>query len=258
MAAPSPPVPAAHRWLHPTDPEPEAATRLFLLHHRGGAATAYRHWPALLPSDIACQAVQLPGRQERRHEAPYTRLAPLVRDLAHVLADSLDERPYAVFGHSMGALLGYRVAVEMHRQGLPSPALLAVSGWAPRGFATVPGGGPPEPEAMPAFMARLGSLPAQVGDDPHLLDDAVRAMSADGAVCDDHLDDGAAVDCPVVAYTGREDPLLAPCAMRTWAGRTPEYLGCRQFPGDHFYLNAQTAALTADLVQLLRRYAVTT
>ncbi|MEU3610500.1 alpha/beta fold hydrolase [Streptomyces sp. NPDC035033] len=242
---------AVHRWLRPPEAEPDADVRLFLLHHSGGAATAYRDWPALLPAAVAAQAVQLPGRQDRRGEAPHTRLAPLVRELAAVLAADLDERPYAVFGHSMGALLGYRVTVELARQGLPAPALLAVSGWSPRGFGT---GGPRAPDPLD-LMARLGSLPAEVGADPRLLGEAVRTLRADGAVCADHTDDGAAVACPVVAYTGRDDPLLAPGALHAWAGRTPDYLGCRTFPGGHFYLHAHTEAVTADLAQLLLRYA---
>ncbi|MFD9571902.1 thioesterase II family protein [Streptomyces sp. NPDC059982] len=255
-AAPRPPGPlpevqGAARWLHPADAEPDAGLRLFLLHHSGGGASMYREWPGQLPASVAVQAVQLPGRQERRREAPYTRLVPLAQALARVVSDELDGRAYAVFGHSMGALLGYRLTVELERRGLPGPALLAVSGWAPRGFSA-----PAALSADPLEALRLlGGLPPEVAADPELLAAAVRAMGADGAVCADHLDDGAAVGCPVVAYSGREDPLLAPEAMRSWAGRTPEFLGCRTFPGDHFYLRSHARAITADLAQLLPRYA---
>ncbi|MFD6880384.1 MULTISPECIES: thioesterase II family protein [unclassified Streptomyces] len=248
--APLPEVQGAARWLHPADAEPDCGVRLFLLHHSGGGASMYRDWAGLLPS-VACQAVQLPGRQERRREAPYTRLGPLAQALARVVSDELDGRPYAVFGHSMGALLGYRLTVELERRGLPAPALLAVSGWAPAGFSA-----PAVLSADPLEALRLlGGLPAAVEGDPEQLAAAVRAMGADAAVCADRPDDGAAVGCPVVAYRGREDPLLAPGAMRSWAGRTPEFLGCRTFPGDHFYLRSHARAVTADLAQLLPRYA---
>ncbi|EFL20175.1 alpha/beta fold hydrolase [Streptomyces sp. C] len=248
---PLPEVQGAARWLHPADAEPDAESRLFLLHHSGGGASMYREWPGRLPGSVACQAVQLPGRQERRREAPYTRLGPLVEALARVVSDELDERPYAVFGHSMGALLGYRLTVETERRGLPAPVLLAVSGWAPEGFSA-----PAALSADPLEALRLlGGLPEAVARDPELLAGAVRAMGADGSVCADFSDDGAAVGCPVVAYSGRGDPLLAPGAMRSWAGRTPEFLGCRTFPGDHFYLSAHARAITADLAQLLPRYA---
>ncbi|MEV7727378.1 thioesterase domain-containing protein [Streptomyces sp. NPDC087917] len=252
-ADPLPEVRDAGRWLHPAEPEPDAGVRLFLLHHSGGGASMYRAWPAELGAAVACRAVQLPGRQERRREAPYTRLEPLVAALAKVVAQDWDGRPYAVFGHSMGALLGYRLTVELERRALPAPALLAVSGWAPTGFSA-----PAALSSDPlAALRLLGGLPAGVEADPELLAQAVRAMAADGAVCADHRDDGAVVGAPVVAYQGREDPLLAPGAMRAWSGRTAEFLGCRTFPGDHYYLRDHARALTADLSQSLSRYTAT-
>ncbi|WP_159039705.1 thioesterase II family protein [Streptomyces sp. TP-A0356] len=246
------PAAAPSRWLHPPDAEPDAAVRLFLFHHSGGSVTAFHDWFGQLPSDICAQAVQLPGRQERRPERPYTRLAPLVDTVTEVLSADLDERPYAVFGHSMGALLAYRAAVVLQSRGRP-PALLAVSGWSPEGFRGLATGRPSEESALTA-MRRLGGLPAQVGDDPDMLAAVAQAMAADSAVCLDYEDDAAAVDCPVVAYAGRDDPLLEPGAMRAWAGRTPRYLGCRVFPEGHFFIRSQVPAIAADLVQLLRRH----
>ena len=248
-------------WLHPAEPEPEAGLRLILLHHSGGNATLYREWPALLPGDVSCQAVQLPGRHVRGQEQPYTRLEPLVDALAEVLAAELDDRPYALFGHSMGALLGYRLAVRAGAPGLPAPALLAVSGWAPEGFGWAAGGfgSPVVPERatdaeIVRAMAALGSLPERVAADGELLAAAVRTMRADSGVCADYRDDGAALCCPVVGYSGLDDPLLAPDAMNSWAGRTDRYLGTRRYPGGHFFLGDHAPAVTGDLVQLLRRH----
>ena len=79
-------------------------------------------------------------------------------------------------------------------------------------------------------------------------------MRADIAVCADYHDDHAVLASPVVAYSGRDDPLLAPEAMASWSTRTGEFLGHRRYPGGHFFLDAHAADLTADLVQLLRRH----
>src|SRR5437899_6413733 len=149
-------APVAARWLRPADGDRDAATRLFLFHHSGGSAAMYREWLPLLPSDVDGRCVQLPGRQERRDEIPYTRLAPLVAALVDVLGAELDGRPFALFGHSMGALLAYRVAVELARDGR-GPALVAASGWAPEGFRR-PSVAPSD-EALVEAMVLLGSLP---------------------------------------------------------------------------------------------------
>lgn len=242
-------------WLHPADADPAAAVRLFLFHHSGGSVAMYREWLPLLPSDVAGQCVALPGRAQRRHEPPFTRLAPLVAAVADVLDAELDDRPYAFFGHSMGALLAYRVAVELHRRGTHAPGLVGASGWAPAGFTTPALGGEDTDEEIVKAMLDLGGLPRQVRDDRELLGQAVSAMRADIAVCaDDHAGDQAVLDSPVVAYSGRDDPLLTPEAMTSWATRTTEFLGHRRYPGGHFFLEAHAADITADLVQLLRRH----
>jgi len=243
---------AAAGWLHPADADPAAAVRLFLFHHSGGSVAMYREWLPLLPSDVAAQCVALPGRAHRRHETPFTRLEPLVAAITDVLDAELDDRPYAFFGHSMGALLAYRVAVALRGRGAAAPGLVAASGWAPAGFAA-PAGALGDEEVVQA-MHRLGGLPRQVRTDPDLLGQTVSAMRADLAVCAGYHDDDAVLGSPVVAYSGRDDPLLAPEAMASWSTRTAEFLGHRRYPGGHFFLDAHAVDLTIDLVQLLRRH----
>jgi surfactin synthase thioesterase subunit len=247
------------RWLHPAQTDPDARVRLFVFHHSGGNAAMYRQW-VRLPTDITGQCVQLPGRQERRHERPYDRLAPLVDALADVLGAELDGRPYALAGHSLGALLSYRVAVALARRGERPPALVAASGWAPgRDAASGSAGGPRldpgvDDAGIVETMRRLGGLPPRLGADPDVLAWAVPAMRADLAVCADYRDDGARLDSPIVAYSGRDDPLAPPTAMRAWADRTRAgYLGNRQFPGRHFFAAEHALDIVTDLVHLLRR-----
>ena len=209
-------------WLHPADADPDAAARLILLHHAGGSATSYGPWLSLFPTDVAVQAVQLPGRHERRNEPPYTMLAPLVEALVAELEAELDDRPYALFGHSMGAMLAYRLANRLH----PSPVVVGLSGW----------------------------LPSDGRSRTPLSSDASAALEADLAVCTDFRDDGAPVDGPAVAYAGREDALAPPEDMAaTWKDRCGRFHGVKTFPGDHFFLHEHAAAIANDLTQLIRR-----
>ncbi len=246
------------RWLHPGDPDPDATARLFLLHHSGGSAALYGDWLPVLPSDVAVQRVQLPGRQERLRETPYDRIGPLVDALVQVLGGELDGRPYALFGHSMGALVAYRVTVALERAGWPGPALIAASGWSPATagmFADRPPGPLDDADVLRAMRA-LGSLPPELDDNPELLALVMPAMRADLAACASYRDDTAVVGCPIVSYSGRDDPLASAGDMRAWLDRTPAYLGNREFPGDHFFLSRHALAITTDLVSLLRRHAV--
>src|SRR5262245_19608067 len=99
---------SANPWLTVFRPDPSAKLRLFCLPHAGGAASLYRRWADALPPDIELNAVQLPGRENRFSEPPFVRWRPLVEALADGLASKLD-KPFALFGHSMGAMLGYEL-----------------------------------------------------------------------------------------------------------------------------------------------------
>jgi surfactin synthase thioesterase subunit len=219
-------------WLRPPDPDPAASVRLFLLHYAGGGIAMYSRWPALLPGDIACQRVHLPGRHERHREPPFTSLPPLLDALVKVFAADLDDRPTVLFGHSMGALLAYRLAVALPRAGLAAPALLAVSGWPPTAFS--PASGDPAPAAEEAGVN-------------------TDALQADLAVVASYRDDGAEVGCPIVAYAGSDDPLAPAAAMGEWEARAAKWLGCRQYPGDHFFIHDHTEAIVADLVHVIQQ-----
>src|SRR6187399_343790 len=100
-------TPVLDDWFRPHDSPPGATTRLFLFHHAGGTAAAYAGWPSLLPPDVGVQAIQFPGRHDGPGQRPYTRIEPLVTVLREALLAELDDRPYALFGHSMGALVAY-------------------------------------------------------------------------------------------------------------------------------------------------------
>ncbi|SNX58046.1 surfactin synthase thioesterase subunit [Streptomyces sp. TLI_55] len=241
----------ADRWFQP-ESAPEAGTRIFLLHYAGSGASIYRDWPPLIPADVSTQAIQLPGRQERLGEPMFTDVGPLVETLADCVTAELDGRPYAVFGHCMGALLAYRLTVELAERGEQPPVLLGASAWAPQGFRT------PAPEQLRVPQSELvewarglGSLPEAILNDTEALGLMMPAMRADLEVCASYHDDAAEVPCPIVTYSADKDPLVDPEAMDSWVPRTTSYLGNRLFRGGHFFLHEETTTITADFVRLL-------
>src|SRR5215467_3967748 len=78
--------------------------RLLCFPYAGGSSSSYRSWSAALPEGIEICPVELAGRGNRFQEAPCRDLGGLVRDLSNELRPLLDI-PFAIFGHSMGALL---------------------------------------------------------------------------------------------------------------------------------------------------------
>lgn len=243
------------RWFLP-EADPSAPVRLFLFPHAGSGGMIYRPWPALLPEDVAHQIVQIPGREMRRNEPSFLHIEPLVGALYEALVDELDERPFAFFGHCLGAQLAYRVTLLFEQDGMRGPILLGASGWTPVGFAmtTLEQAHMPEPELI-RWMKNLGSFPEEVYDDPQMLSMIIPALRADLEVSATYVDDGAPIHTPIVAYSGKSDPLMPPEAMDAWIPRTPAFLGNSTFPGGHFYIDhaEHRLAVIADYIRHLRR-----
>jgi surfactin synthase thioesterase subunit len=243
------------RWFHPELPSQEASARIFLFPYAGGSAPMYRDWLGLFPADVAAQAVQLPGRLDRRDEPLIEDLDEIVEATCEALAAELDDRPYAVFGHSMGALVAYRVAVAMQRDFGQGPMLLASAAWAPEGFAmpTREQVEMPQDELL-QWVIGLGSLPPVMYEDPEMLAVTLPPTRADLRACIDYVDDGAQLDCPVLAYAGSADPLLTPEAAGSWAKRTPDHLGTVVFSGGHFFIYDNVLPIVTDLTAHIRRH----
>jgi surfactin synthase thioesterase subunit len=246
-------------WFQPQESDPEAPIRLFLFPYAGAGAPMYRDWHTLFPDDVAVQALQLPGRLDRRAEPLHTDLNSLLDALCEAFAAELDGRPYGLFGHSMGALLAYRVGLTLEKELGAGPALLASAGWAPLGFAmpTEEQINLPQTELVD-WIVGLGSVPEELYRDPDLLALTLPATRADLSASLGYVDDGAMVSCPVVSYSGRSDPLISKAGMTSWAERSPRYLGNSEFPGGHFFVYAEALAIASDLTRHLRRSASST
>src|SRR5260370_34546990 len=180
-----------------------ARVRLFCLPYAGGGSSAFRTWPDFLPPDVDLWAVQLPGREERLRDAPFTRMEPLVESLAGHLALDFD-LPFALFGHSMGAIIAYELACFLRRNGLPKPMHLFVSGRrAPHVaqdrelFHQLP-----EPQFIEK-LRELNGTPEEMFQYPELLQLVLPTLRAAFAVCETYrFRDEAVLECPVSAYGG--------------------------------------------------------
>ncbi len=237
-------------WLAYHRPLPQARLRLFVFHHAGGAASAFRPWAARLqPYEIELCPVQLPGREARINEQPYRDLKPLVEQLGKVLTPYTD-LPFALLGHSMGGLIAFYLA-QHFQQRARHPQRLIVSA------ATPPRGGQPQApiHQLPdgAFLAEVGrfnGLPAELLQNRELLALHLPTLRADFALCERASALHAAVlHCPLSVYTGLHDHTMGEQVVEQWRQQTIGPVRVRKFPGDHFFLFKQPALVTRALVQ---------
>ena len=229
---------------------PAAATVLYCLPHAGGGAGAYRSWLTALPESVAVRPVQLPGRESRIAEPP----AVDVATIADVLAGA-DERPFALYGHSFGALLAYETARELHRRGQPLPTHLFVGACrAPDDLAGIAGRllARPDGEFLRELVA-LGGTPREVADNPDLARLLLPVLRADFGWID-------AYECareptlpvPVVAFAGTEDRLAPPSSVDGWARMTSGGFRLMTVAGGHFFARTHLDVLAGEIGRALR------
>ncbi|SFP69316.1 Thioesterase domain-containing protein [Actinomadura madurae] len=241
-------------WLRRFLPRPDAGLRLICVPHGGGGAGAFLGWAELLPSAVELLAVQYPGRGDRLADPVPRAMAELVTELTDAIA-AVADRPYALFGHSMGATVAYEVAQEARRRGLPGPVhLVASAREAPhdeKGGDVHRGGD----DDLYAELLRLGGTAPDVLADPGL-----RAMIFACARGDYRLIETyrplplPPLDCPVTVFLGDRDPDLTPDEAGRWRHATWARTRLEVFPGDHFYLVPRRHAVLASLRRLLAPY----
>jgi surfactin synthase thioesterase subunit len=232
---------------------PQARMRLFCFPNAGGGVATLYSWLRGLPQQIQLCPIQLPGRENRRQEPPYTRIEPLVATLLNVLQPYTD-LPFAFYGHSLGSLVAFELARALRARGLPGPFHLIVSA---RSGPQIAMPGPtishlPEPQFIAEISARYKAIPAQVLGDRDLMELIMPALRADMEMVETYrFIAGDPLDCPVSALGGADDLLVSPPDLDSWRHHTTAAFAMRMFPGDHFFPRSGQAEFTGVISQIL-------
>jgi surfactin synthase thioesterase subunit len=224
--------------------------RLFCLPYAGGGASTFRDWQQAFGDDVEVQPVQLPGRENRIGEDPRFTIA----DVAAAVAGRAD-RPYAIYGHSMGGRVAFEVVRELRRTGGPLPLRLYVGGArAPHvddaslfdGLSRV------DDDELLRRLGDGGGLPAGVLEHPELVELLLPLLRADFERVDGYrYTPGEPLPVPIVAFHGRFDRAVSRAQSAAWERHTAAGFALHEFDGGHFFpqerLRELAAAIRADL-----------
>jgi medium-chain acyl-[acyl-carrier-protein] hydrolase len=232
----------------------ETSVRLFCLPYAGASASVYMPWNRHLGRSVLVTPVELPGRGSRIRELPCSRLEPLLHDLVPTVA-RLCDRPFAIFGHSLGALLAYEVAARLELDHDLVAERLYVSGHSaphhPR--REEPISHLPDEEFLTRIRDHYGT-PAEAFTDPQLVKLLLPMLRADFTLAETYeqaLDN--LLHCPITAMGGLDDPDAQGSDLVGWREYTRRFFRVQMFPGDHFFLHTAEKQLFEAFTEDLTR-----
>lgn len=238
--------------------EDSGAPRVYCFAHAGGSPRAFLDWQPELDGYAQVVPVCLPGRDQRADEPPATSIAELADGAAAAIAGAADERPIYLFGHSLGALLGFEVARRL--RGLEQLRHLVASGCnapsrvpSPRAVQTARLEGRAFAEAMRYF----GGMPPELVADDDLRRLLLPGLHADFRLVAEYRYSAAApIAIGVSLINGRDDPHVKAAGLEPWRRESASPPLYHWADGGHFYFEQRRTAVTDVLLPLVRDGAV--
>ena len=244
-------------WFICPQTRPEAHARLFLFPYAGGGPAVFNKWTPQLPRNLEAWTAHYPGRGSRHHETPIRQMTPLVEGLAQAMQPLLD-KPYAFFGHSLGALVAYELARFLCRNHFDQPKILFVSAC----------GAPHRPDPHPPIhrlsdvefinsLQELNGIPSELMQRLDVIQLFLHTLRADFEIVETyHHDAGESVlPFPIVAFGGLDDPRVSRERLEDWCLQTSSSFRSQYFSGDHFFLNTSHESLIHLIVTEVANYA---
>jgi medium-chain acyl-[acyl-carrier-protein] hydrolase len=240
------------KWVTCHKALPPGRIRLFCIACAGGGASMFRSWDGNLAPHIELVPVQLPGREARMREPPFTNMRRLIASLA-VAVEPFTTSPFAIFGHSMGGLISFELARHLRQAGKQMPSHLFIAACrAPQ----LPSPGPiahslPEQELL-AFLRSLDGTPEELLRDSEAMQIFLPLIRADFQLCETYkYHQDAPLDCPISALAGIRDLRVLEREMHPWGIHARKQFNFHSFAGGHFFTLESSAAVLEYISQTL-------
>lgn len=245
---------AAASWLRFSEGAEAAPLRLVCFAHAGAGASSFNGWPRLLPPYIGLVKVQLPGREDNLVAPPFTTMAALLPPLLQQVAPLLN-RPFALYGHSMGALVAFELFRALRARGLRLPLALFVSGRR----------APHKPlrrvllhrlphAAFVEHLRKMGGTSVALLEKPKWLERYLPIMRADLELSDIYAyREEPPLACPLHAFLGETDDEMDREDWEAWAEQAAGEFSRALVPGGHILSGAGQALLVSKIVAILAK-----
>lgn len=218
--------------------KPDAVARLICFPWAGGPSIPYARWGNIL-SSVEVYAVRLPGRESRINEPLHQSMHQVVEEVLRVLLPVIQEKPFALFGHSFGAMACFAFAEKLKRSHGIEPIHIFLSGTSAPYSETrlkAPSRSGMSDEEFLQWMKTIGGTPPELLANPEVMRLFLPPLKADLHVVESYRcsrPEAPFLSCPVTCFDGKDDLLHD---LQAWKEMTSGDFSIQMFPGAHFYL----------------------
>ncbi|HWO19183.1 MAG TPA: SDR family NAD(P)-dependent oxidoreductase [Kofleriaceae bacterium] len=239
--APTAAAPPAEHVIVPR-PVPGARVRLVCFTFAGGTAQVFADWPAELDPSLELCIVVPPARHARAADPMPESTEAWAQAIITDLIPFLD-RPFAMFGHSFGAILMYEVARDLLRRGLRPLHLFASGAPAPRRFM-IPRYSVQEEDRMADILQLTGFTAGALIEDREALRELTRPFFADMAVIEHYQHrHSAPFDIPITTFAAKDDAVATPDLVDAWRHETTAEVTSVLYSGEHYFLVPERSSI---------------
>ncbi len=220
--------------------------KLFCLPYAGGGAGSFSKWRKYLHPEIELIPVELAGRGSRMREPLYRDAYEAIEDVFQHIKGETGKGPYAIFGHSMGSMIGYYVIRKIRDNHLPGPLHAFFSG---REAPHIKREDKKKYHLMSDAdfqqeIIDLGGTPPEFFEHPELVEVFLPVLKNDFKIAECGVEDTGIqpLDIDITIFLGRDEDLSAD-ECDGWKYHTKKYCTTHYFPGGHFFLQEETERL---------------
>lgn len=210
--------------------------KIFCFHHAGGSASVYRKW-TFKKQTLNFVCVELPGKGTRRQETFITDFSKMVEQICQNILSVTGDRPFILFGHSMGAAIAFYVASYLQKNfGTIPERLIAAGRQAPQDedpneFKSHMGD-----DALIDELKKYNATPKEIFESKELLAYVLKEVRKDYKLNESLVYHGERIDVPIWINCGKEDCCATIEIMRNWSAVTSKGIRPQEFEGDHFFV----------------------
>jgi len=179
----------------------------------------------------------LPGRENRFSEPAFKNAQSLAQALANQL-QLYSNKPFVIYGHSMGALIAFELTRVLQSNGMEMPEALMLgahrAAHLPRTRETLY---TLDDKTFIERLQRFGGFPEEVLASEELLQFLLPTLKADFTLCDTYVyTDALALNCPIHVLAGDSDPEAPPAVMDSWREHSSVETHMHIFKAGHFFI----------------------